>query len=312
MKINRYRDLNSYLKGIFGQRVHKIAIDAGLTCPNRDGTVSKGGCIYCNSRGSGTGAYAHGFTIREQLERSKAALTRRYKARLFIAYFQSFSNTYAPLTTLKRLYDEAVSVKDIVGLSIGARPDCVDESILNLIAEYARTHLVWIEYGLQSANNRTLERINRGHDRACFENAVRATQNRGINICAHVIIGLPGETRADLMETADTLARLNVDGVKIHVLYVVKGSKLHSMYNRGEYRCLTQTEYIDLLCAFIARIPESMIVQRLTGDPHPEELVAPGWTIGKRKNLNLVKAEFERRNVFQGSDCIQDAGNFEC
>lgn len=300
--------MNTYFKALYGQRVHKIAVDAGLTCPNRDGSISKGGCIYCNARGSGTGAAASGITIRSQLENSKAALSRRYKANLFVAYFQSYSNTYAPLDRLRRIYDEALSVNDIVGLSIGTRPDCVDESILELIEGYARDYLVWVEYGLQSANDRTLKRIHRGHDRACFENAVRATQNRGINICAHVIIGLPGETRADLMATADTLARLGVDGVKLHVLYVVKNTVLHSMYKRGEYQCLTQDEYMDLVCAFIARIPESIVIQRLTGDPHPDELVAPAWTIGKRKNLNMVNAELERRNIFQGACSIQTPG----
>jgi radical SAM protein (TIGR01212 family) len=296
----RYNDLNTYLRSIYGCRVQKISVDAGLSCPNRDGTVSTGGCIYCNARGSGTGAHTRGLTIRDQLLQGTKALSRRYKAKKFLAYFQSFSNTYAPTDKLKQLYDEALAVDDVVGLSIGTRPDCVNESVLELLQDYARRHLVWIEYGLQSARDKTLKLINRGHDVKCFEDAVRATINRGIKICAHVILGLPGETVKDMRQTARTLADLGIDGVKLHLLYVIKGTHLETLYQQGKYTCLEQQEYVDLVCDFLERIPPGMIIQRLTGDPHPEELVAPQWARNKTETLQKINETLEKRDTWQG------------
>lgn len=297
---NRYNDFHTYLKSHFGCRVQKITIDAGLSCPNRDGTISERGCIYCNARGSGTGAHARGLTVTDQLEEGKKRLSQRYGAKKFIAYFQSFSNTYAPVNELKRLYEEALSIEDVVGLSIGTRPDCVDESVLNLLEAIAKTHLVWIEYGLQSCHEETLVRINRGHDYACFEKAVRNTQGRGIRICAHVILGLPGETRSHMMETANAIAAHGLDGVKIHLLYVIEGTRLETLYREGKYRCLEQEEYIDLVCGFLERLPPDMVIQRLTGDPHPEELVAPLWAMEKAKTLSMIRIALESRNTWQG------------
>jgi len=296
----RYNDLGSYLRDRFGCRVQKITVDAGLTCPNRDGTLSTGGCIYCNARGSGTGAYARGLSVSDQLTHGKTALSKRYKAKKFIAYFQSFSNTYAPLQTLKRLYDEALAVEDVVGLSIGTRPDCVNEPILELLQEYARKYLVWIEYGLQSASDETLTQINRGHDVQCFKRAVKATLNRNIKICAHVILGLPGEERKDMLHTADTIAALGIDGVKLHLLYVVAGTPLESLYRLGKYKCLQQQEYVDLVCDFLECIPSTMIIQRLTGDPHPSELVAPRWSLKKSATLELIRRTLKERDSWQG------------
>ena len=296
----RYNDLNSYLRGLFGCRVQKISLDAGLTCPNRNGTIATGGCIYCNARGSGTGAHARDISIREQLIEAKSYLARRYKAKKFIAYFQSFSNTYAPVERLKALYDEALTVEDVVGLSIGTRPDCVDDQILTLLQGYARHHLVWLEYGLQSANDVTLSAINRGHDVRCFKEAVAATRGRGIKICAHVILGLPGETRDDMLQTAKTLAYLGIDGIKLHLLYVIRGTELEARLQQGAYVCLRQQEYIDLVCDFLERIPADMIIQRLTGDPHPEELVAPRWALQKSENLTRIRQTLEERDSWQG------------
>jgi radical SAM protein (TIGR01212 family) len=296
----RYHDLNTYLRSIFGYRVQKITVDAGLTCPNRDGTISRGGCIYCNIRGSGTGAYAKGLSVTQQLINGKKSLSKRYKAKKFIAYFQSFSNTYAPLQVLKRLYDEALNVDDIVGLSIGTRPDCVDEAVLDLLQQYAERFLIWIEYGLQSARDATLAFINRGHDVQCFKDAVEKTKNRGIKICAHVILGLPHETRQDMLHTAATIARLGIDGVKLHLLYVVKGTPLEILYRKGEFKCLEQPAYVDLVCDFLERIPAEMVIQRLTGDPHRKELVAPGWALKKAETLNLIRQTLEKRDSWQG------------
>jgi radical SAM protein (TIGR01212 family) len=300
MQKKPYRDLNSYFRSLFGSRVHKVTVDAGLTCPNRDGTLSTGGCIYCNAKGSGTGAHQEGISVTQQIERSKARIARRFKTDKLMAYFQSFTNTYAPVERLKTIYDEALAVEGVVGLAIGTRPDCVDPAVLDLLEGYARRRLIWIEYGLQSAHDRTLARINRGHDFACFEKAVAATRHRGINICAHVILGLPGESRPEMLATADAVAALGIDGVKLHLLYVVRGTPMETLYRQGRYRCLEQQEYADLVCEFIERLPESMIIQRLTGDPHPWELIAPHWSLDKRGTMELIDRCFAEKQTWQG------------
>ena len=307
----RYYDLNTYFRSLFGCRVQKITVDAGLSCPNRDGTLATGGCIYCNARGSGTGAHSRGLSITEQLLRGKQALARRYKARKFIAYFQSFSNTYAPVETLRRLYDEALAVEGVVGLSIGTRPDCVDEPVLKLLQDYARNHLIWIEYGLQSARDKTLVMINRGHDLQCFKDAVKATLNRRINICAHVILGLPDESRSDMLYTAQTIAASAIDGLKLHLMYVIKGTPLEDLYRRGRYRCLEQQEYVDLVCDFLERIPNHLVIQRLTGDPHPAELSAPQWALRKSEVLAQIQATLEKRDSWQGKMLGEKPGGWE-
>ena len=297
---NRYYDLNTYFRNRYGQRVHKISIDAGLNCPNRDGTIGIGGCIFCNAKGSGTGNLAKGLSVTKQLEESKAPVIKRFKARRFIAYFQSFTNTYAPFDELKKLYDEALSVPDVIGLAIGTRPDCISEQILDLLQSYAQDYLIWIEYGLQSAHDASLASINRGHDVAAFEKAVYATADRGIRISAHIILGLPGETHDQMRETADYVARLPIDGVKLHLLYIVKGTRLDERYQSGQYRCLERDEYIDLVCDVLERLPEKMVIQRLTGDPHRHELVAPLWALEKNENVALIQQRLAERDTWQG------------
>lgn len=296
----RYYDFNTYLRSIFGCRVQKITIDAGLSCPNRDGTISTGGCIYCNVRGSGTGAHAKGLSIIDQIDQAKKALFKRYKAKKFIVYFQSYTNTYGPVDQLKRLYEQALDAEDVVGLSIGTRPDCIDEPILNLLQGYVENYLVWIEYGLQSANDSTLALINRGHDFKCFRDAVEATKNRGIKICAHVILGLPNEEKNHMLDTARAVADSEIDGIKLHLLYVVKGTKLNQLYRTKKYKCLDQNEYVDIVCDFLERIPSHMVIQRLTGDPHPQELVAPTWSLKKAETIALIRKTLENRDSWQG------------
>ena len=307
----RYNDLNTYLRSLYGCRVQKITIDAGLSCPNRDGTLSTGGCIYCNARGSGTGAFTRGLSVAEQLRQGKQALFRRYKAKKFLAYFQSFSNTYGPVEKLKLLYDEALAVEDVVGLSIGTRPDCVGQSVLELLQGYAQEYLIWVEYGLQSANDATLALVNRGHDTQCFKDAVSATANRGIKICAHVILGLPNETGEDMLHTAKTIADLRIDGIKLHLLYVVKGTRLETLYRQGKFKCLEQQEYVDRVCDFLEHIPRHMIIQRLTGDPHPAELTAPQWSLKKSETLAKIRETLEKRDSWQGKFCEVGSGNAE-
>ena len=296
----RFYDLNSYFRERYGHRVHKITVDAGMTCPNRDGKISTKGCIYCNELGSGTGMHRRGLSITEQLVRAKPKVIKRFKAKKFIAYFQAFTNTYAPLAKLESLYNEALAVEDVIGLSIGTRPDCVTLPVLDLLASYASDRLIWIEYGLQSVHDKTLAIINRGHDFKAFQDAVHKTQGRGIQICAHVILGLPNETAADMLETARTIANMGINGVKLHLLYVVKGTSLASLYRDGQYRCLEQSEYVDLVCRFLELLPPDLVIQRLTGDPHPKELIAPVWAMEKAETIDMIKAKLETEDIWQG------------
>jgi len=299
--VKRYRDYNSYLRELFGERVQKISLDAGLGCPNRDGTLSKKGCIFCNGQGSGTGASIDsGLSIENQIVNARQYLRYRYKAEKFIAYFQSFSNTYAPLPQLKSLYDQALAHDEMVGLSVATRPDCVDMDVLRLLASYQVDYLVWIEFGLQSIHNATLTRINRGHDVACFERSVYMARECGLNICAHIILGLPGENREMILETARALSRLPIQGVKIHLLYVIKGTYLAELFNKGEISCLEREEYSDLVVDFLELLPPDMVIQRLTGDPAKSELIAPSWAKEKMKNLNHIRETLERRDTWQG------------
>ena len=299
--MKRYRDYNTYLREIFGERVQKISLDAGLNCPNRDGTTSDKGCIYCDSRGSGTGAMINGgLSIDEQIVESRKRMERRYGAKKFIAYFQSFTNTYAPVAQLKELYDHALNYPDMVGLSVATRPDCVNKEILALLSSYQGKYLVWIEYGLQSSHDTTLSRINRGHDVACFERSVEMAKSFGLKVCAHIILGLPGETREMVLQTALFLAGLPVDGVKIHLLYIVKETPMETLYERREYVCLERDEYIELVVDVLELLPPHMVIQRLTGDPLGVELVAPLWAKDKSENLRLIRERLEERETWQG------------
>ena len=294
-----YTDLNSYLRRRFGCRVQKISIDAGLSCPNRDGSIGSGGCIYCNERGSGTGAHGK-LSITEQIRTAQALLRKRYHACKFISYFQSFTNTYGPVEHLRALYREALDCEDIAGLIIGTRPDCVPDDVLDMIAGFAEETWATVEYGLQSVHDTTLERIDRGHTFEAFRDAVERTRARGIDVGVHVILGLPGESREDMLETARVLGGMDIQGIKIHLLNVVRGTALHAMYEAGEYRCLTREEYMDIASGFLGWLPASVVIHRLTGDPHPEELVAPAWALEKQANLRALRQTLAERGIRQG------------
>lgn len=296
----RYTDYNAYLRRLFGERVQKIAVDAGLSCPNRDGTLSRDGCIYCNSKGSGTGLFSKGLSIRDQIEKGRVGAVIKYKAQKFLAYFQSYSNTYTTVGHMRRMFEEALSCEGMVGMAVGTRPDCVDAAKIDLLAEFARDYLVWLEYGLQSVHDPTLERINRQHSFHDFKAAMALTRNRGIRTCAHIIFGLPGENREMMLDNARVLADQGVDGVKLHLLYVVKGTRLDHWYRNGLYTPMTQADYVETVCDFIERLPKEMIVQRITGDPHAEELRAPLWAGRYRETFNLIQQTLEKRDTWQG------------
>jgi uncharacterized protein len=299
-KNKRYTDYNTYLRNRFGQRVQKIAVDAGMSCPNRDGTLSDKGCIYCNSKGSGSGLWHQGLSIKDQIETKKIGAIIKYKAKKFLAYFQSYSNTYAECDYLKQIYDQALSSEGMVGMAIGTRPDRIDAPKLDLIESYTGQYLVWLEYGLQSVHNQTLALINRQHTFQDFEAAVKMTQNRGINICTHIILGLPGEDRQMMLDSARVLADMGIHGIKIHLLYVVKDTLLETMWQAGRYVPMMQKEYVETVCDFLELLPKEMIIQRITGDPHADELRAPLWAGRYRETFNMIQQTLEDRDSFQG------------
>ena len=296
----RYNKFSAQLKERFDGRTHKISIDAGFTCPNRSNDRSQGGCIFCDATGSGSTGIAHSETIAEQIEQAKGLMIRKYKAKKFIAYFQPFSNTNAPVDVLRQCYDEALSVSDVVGLAIGTRPDCVDAAVINLLEEYHQRTYLWLELGLQSIHNKTLDFIQRGHDYATFLRTYEAAKKVGIRVCVHIILGLPGESHADILETAREMSRLGVDGVKLHLLHILRGTELGRLYQQGDISVLTKDEYISLVVDVIEVLGPDISIQRLTGDGPRSRLLAPEWSIKKWEVLNGIEAELERRDSWQG------------
>jgi uncharacterized protein len=296
----RYCSFNSYLLKRFGERVQKVTLDAGLGCPNRDGTRGSGGCIYCDRFGSGSDARSHYPDVRSQALAGMERLGRRYKAQKFIAYFQSFSNTYAPTRTLRALYDQAADLPQVVGLAVGTRPDCLTEEVLDLLASYTPRLMVWLELGLQSVHDTTLRAINRGHDYGEFLEGYQLARRYPLQICVHVIIGLPEEDREMVLTTARQVARLKPDGIKIHSLYVNTGTILEDLYRKGQYAPWEQDEFVQAACDFLEILPLEVVVQRLTGDPRPQELVAPQWARRKEETLRLIQRELEHRGAWQG------------
>jgi radical SAM protein (TIGR01212 family) len=297
----RYNAFSDELKRIFGCRVHRVSVDAGFSCPNRDGLVGTAGCIYCGGEGSGAFGIERGIPVAGQIEAGKEVMVRKYKAKRFIAYFQPYSNTYASPERLRALYDEALAVEDVVGLIIGTRPDCLPEEILDLLAGYAARTYFWLEMGLQSPLDRTLELIGRGHDFASFEQSVKSCKNKGIRVCAHIILGLPGETREEMLATAGILNDLDMDGVKIHLLHVMKETPLAELYVQGKVKLLDRDEYVGLVCDFLERLKPRISIQRLTGDGGRDHLIAPLWSLQKFEVLNAIDYELERRGTRQGS-----------
>jgi len=296
----RYYDLKSYWVNSFGCRVHKLPLDAGFTCPNRDGKAGTGGCIYCDPRGSALRQAGALPSVGEQLRRGKEFYRQRGKSEKFIAYFQTFTNTYAPVDKLRAFYDEALAEEDVVGLSIGTRPDCVADETLDMIRSYAERSHVWLEFGLQSIHDRTLKAINRGHDAAAFTDAVRQAGDMKLRICAHIIVGLPGESRADTMETAKAIAGLPIAGIKIHSLLALRGTVLGERYSRGDVALIAREEYVGTVCDILEILPPEMVIQRLTADGYREIFLGPAWAENKLAVLNAIDRELETRDSWQG------------
>lgn len=296
----RYNQFSAYLKNKFGAKVYKITLDAGFSCPNRDGTISTGGCIFCDDGGSFSQAHSNLLSIEEQVNIGAKTLHDRFKAEKFMSYFQAYTNTYKPVNELEKIYKSALNHPDVVGLSIGTRPDCVEDDKLNLISDIAQDYYTWVEYGLQSIHNKTLKKINRGHDFDCFLKAYERTKEKGINVCTHVIFGL-WETRDEILETAQKLAKLKVDGVKIHMLCALKDTKLAKLYENKEIDFMSEEEYVNLVCDFLEILPQTTTIHRLAGNGLKKNLIAPRWLGAKLDCLNKIDRELLKRNSYQGS-----------
>ncbi len=300
MEERRYYKFSQYLRKRFGCRVHKVSIDAGFSCPNKDGKLSKDGCIYCDNRAFSFNTRLSSRPIESQIEEGINWGRRRYGAEKFIVYFQAFTNTYASMDVLRQKYNIVRKFKDIVGICIGTRPDCVNEEILDLIQSYSSDYEVWLEYGLQSIHEKSLKFINRRHFYEDFLQAVELTKGRNIKICAHVIIGLPGETKEDILATAKELGRLRLDGLKIHPLHIIKGTKLEELFRKGLYRPLELDEYVNLAVEFLEYLSPQTVIQRLSADCPPELLVAPLWIGEKNKVFKKIEDTLLKENRFQG------------
>ncbi|RKX94440.1 MAG: TIGR01212 family radical SAM protein [Spirochaetes bacterium] len=303
MKQNKpyYRSFSSYLKEKFGCKVFRVSLDAGFTCPNRDGTLGYGGCAYCSPEGSWNREISR-LKLNEQVEKGIERAEKRYGAQKFIAYFQAFTNTYAPVSELKEIYDRVLSMSDrFVGLAIGTRPDCIDDEKLKMISEYKTMgYDVWIEYGLQSSNEKTLELINRKHGIKVFDEAVLLTKKYEINVAVHVIIGLPGEGMEDVHNTANYVADLPIDGVKLHNLNIVKNTLMAKWYRERRITVLSLDEYANLAVDFLERIKADIIVQRLVAESSRDSLIAPKWSLDKSAVINYINKIFSERNSYQG------------
>lgn len=301
----RWRSFARYLRETFGRPVRRITLDAGFTCPNVDGTVAKGGCVYCDNRSFSPNRRLPRTTIRDQVRRGAELLGQRYGTEAFLAYFQAASNTYAPVPRLRALYDEALDHPQVVGLAIGTRPDCLEEEVLDLLSEYGATRHVRLEIGLQSMHDRSLQWMNRGHGLDAFLDAVERCRRRPVVLSVHVILGLPGEDREDMLATADLLAGLPIHAVKIHNLHVVKGTPLEEMHRRGLAPMLEFEAYVELACDFLERLPPHVVVERLHGDAPPDWLTAPLWCLDKQRLLQAIEGELRRRESHQGKVFLQ-------
>ena len=296
----RYYAYNFYLRKQFGQRVQHVSVDAKMTCPNVDGTVAKGGCVFCDNRSFSPSRRTRRAEIIEQIDEGIRRLKLRYKVDRFLAYFQPATNTYAPVERLRPLYEAALEHPKVVGLVIGTRPDCVPDDVLELLTEMASQTYLLVEYGMQTAHDRSLEWMNRGHGHEATCDGIERSRNRNFGIGVHIMLGLPGETPEDMMYTADEVARLKIDAIKIHNLYAVRNTPMAADVESGKVRLLEFKEYITLLVDFLERIPSTVRVERISGDVPKDYLIGPAWCLDKPAIREAVHAEFQRRDSWQG------------
>lgn len=302
----RYHSLNYFLRHKFGEKVYKISLDGGFSCPNRDGTISKGGCLFCSERGSGDFAGDRDFSISKQFIEIEDMMAKKWKSGKYIAYFQAYTNTYAPVDILKKKYEEAINQEGVVALAIATRPDCLQDEVLDLLEEFNKKLYVWVELGLQTSDDNIARKINRGYKLDVFEDAIKRLKERNIDFVVHSILGLPGETKEGMLNTINYIAHSGAKGIKFHLLHLMKGTPLVKLYERGELKFLEQDEYIDLICKGVAMLPEDMIVHRLTGDAPRDLLIGPMWSLKKWEVLNAIDKALEENGVYQGRDYIED------
>lgn len=296
----RYHTWNYYLREKFGTKVFKVSINAGFTCPNIDGSISYGGCAYCSKDGSGDFAGNPRDNLVKQFKDIKEMMEKKWPQAKYIGYFQAFTNTYAPLEILKDKYETILDQDGVVGLSISTRPDCIDDDILDYLAQLNTRTNLWVELGLQTVHDQTSNIINRGHGLDVFVDCVNRLRSREIEVVAHVINGLPGETYDMMMETIRRVSHMDIQGVKIHLLHVIKGTPMVNMLNKGELKLLSKEEYVDLVCDQLEILPQEMVIHRLTGDGKKEDLVGPMWSLKKWEVLNAIDDELKRRDSWQG------------
>jgi radical SAM protein (TIGR01212 family) len=298
MKKKLYRPIHEYWRERHGSRVQKVSLDAGFTCPNRDGTKAVGGCIYCNNDSFN---FSPDVPVRDQLESGIKRARQRFGANKFVAYFQAYTNTYGSPDHLHRLYSIIYDFPEVIGLAIGTRPDCVPEEVLKVIQGFVPTHEVWLELGLESSNDESLKRLNRAHTFAEFKDAVMRTSGRGIKIGTHIITGLPWEEDFEMLQTAREIAALPVDGIKIHNLHIVRDTALEKMHERSPLRLLTLEKYAEIAARILELLPPEMLILRLTADCPQALLVAPAWCNRKKEIVAKIEEELEARGSFQGS-----------
>ena len=296
----RYHAYNFYLRNLFGHRVQHVSINGGFTCPNVDGTVAIGGCVFCDNRSFSPSRRGPRQPVTEQIDEGVRRIKLRYKVDEFLAYFQPATNTYAPVDVLRPLFTEALSHPQVVGLVIGTRPDCVPDDVLDLLEELAADHYLAVEYGVQTSHDRSLDWMNRGHHYDVFLDAMQRSRGRGFEIGAHVILGLPGESRADMLATAAEMTRVGVDVIKMHNLYAVKGTPYGEQVAAGELSVMELDDYISTLVDFLELLPSTCVVQRISGEAPPDYLIAPQWCLDKPLILKTLDAEFTRRDTWQG------------
>lgn len=296
----RYYSLNAYLRHLFGGKVFKVMLDGGFTCPNRDGTVAIGGCTFCSSRGSGDFAGRRRDDLEKQFRQVRDRMHLKWPDAKYIGYFQAFTNTYAPVEELKSMYEEVLQQRDVVGLSIATRPDCLPEEVIHLLADMNRRTKLWVELGLQTIHEETAKRINRGHDYAAYVEGVRKLQRQGIRVVSHIILGLPGESREMMLETAKAVGALGIHGIKIHLLHILKKTPMAKEYEKGLIRLLEKEEYVNLVADILEILPPEMVIHRLTGDGPPDLLLGPLWSRKKWEVLNAIDRTLEQRGGMQG------------
>lgn len=301
----RYNSLNNYLRNKFGKKVYKISIDGGFTCPNRDGKISTGGCIFCSAKGSGDFATSKSLSITQQIEQGKERVRIKTKDNSFIAYFQAFTNTYAPIDVLENKFTEAINHKDIVALSVATRPDCVDDNVLKLLEKLNKIKPVWVELGLQTIKESSVDYIRRGYENSVYVDTATKLKNSGIEVITHIILGLPNENKLDMLRSVDFACKYS-NGIKLQLLHILKGTDLLKDYENSKFNALTMEQYIDILCDAVSIIPKNVVIHRLTGDGDKKILVAPLWSGNKKVVLNTINKTFEERNIIQGSKTLQD------